>query len=51
MEIESCFTMLPLQQIAGAVQNSVGMQLIDNECSDGSIPDEIEFEMPPVPLQ
>lgn len=50
MEIENCFSMLPLQQIAGAVQNSVGMQLIDNECSEGSIPDDIEFEIPPVPL-
>jgi len=50
MEIESCFSLLPLQQLAGAVQNSVGMQLIDNECSDGSIPDLIEYEMPEVPL-
>jgi predicted membrane chloride channel (bestrophin family) len=50
MEIEHPFSLLPLQQLAGAVQNGVGMQLIDNECSDGSIPDKIVCEMPEVPL-
>ena len=50
MEIENCFSLLPLQQIAGAVQSGVSMQLIDNECCDGSIPDLIEYEMPDVPL-
>jgi predicted membrane chloride channel (bestrophin family) len=32
MEIEHPFPLLPLQQLAGAVQNSVGMQFLDHEC-------------------
>lgn len=50
MEIECCFSLLPLQQLAGAVQCSVGMQLLNNECSEGSIADEMQCEMPEVPL-
>ena len=50
MEIEHPFSLLPLQQLAGAAQNGVGMQFIDNECSDGSFPDEIVSKMPPVPV-
>jgi predicted membrane chloride channel (bestrophin family) len=32
MEIEHPFPLLPLQQLAGSVQNSVGMQFLDHEC-------------------
>lgn len=50
MEIENCFSMLPLQQLAGAVQNSAGMQLIDRECCEGTTPASIEHTMPEVSL-
>ena len=51
MEIEHPFSLLPMQQLAAAAQKGVGMQLIDHECSEGSIDDDdITSLMPQVPL-
>jgi predicted membrane chloride channel (bestrophin family) len=58
MEIEHPFPLLPLQQLAGAVQNSVGMQFLDNECCFGASDKDAESSsrnysvsvMPTVPL-
>lgn len=51
MEIEHPFSLLPMQQLAAAAQKGVGMQLIDHECSEGSIDDDdITSQMPQVPL-
>jgi predicted membrane chloride channel (bestrophin family) len=50
MEIEHPFSLLPMQQLAAAAQKGVGMQLMDHECSEGSIEDVILSQMPQVPL-
>lgn len=50
MEIENCFALLPLQQLAGAVQSSVGMQLLGHECCEGTVPQTIKDAMPNVSL-